>query len=184
MAFPDEDPANFRSMPPGTAVRIRLRGGLPGGSPSLCLPVRLFLQGGLTWWAVPVIAWRFTTKSRQICHRQPTRTDPVQEQPVRQAHGGRAILCPPPRSRTLPLFLEGYAAICRKPVRKRHVTTGTTHQKPPPSAVTTCQVSTGRGCHWQPASKRNAPSVPRGLCRLSAGLPSRNAMLSQEFSSC
>jgi hypothetical protein len=48
------------------------------------------------------------------------------------------------------------------------------------SAEPTCQVSTGRGCHWQPASKRNAPAVPRGLCRLSAAIPLGNARLPQD----
>jgi hypothetical protein len=86
----------------------------------------------------------------------------------------------PPRSETPPLFLAGCAGHLpqtRSEPRGYH--------RNNPSGTPTLQNqpdrrAQGGAATWQPASKRNAPAVPGGLCRLSAANSLRTAMLSQE----
>jgi hypothetical protein len=54
MVLRDIIPADGPHNPPGTAEAFRCEAEGKGW-PSMCLPGRLFLQGGRTWWGVPVV---------------------------------------------------------------------------------------------------------------------------------
>jgi hypothetical protein len=86
----------------------------------------------------------------------------------------------PPRSETLPLFLAGCAGSLPP---YRYEPPGYHRNNPPgtsPLQEQPARQAQGGAATWQPASKRNAPAVPRGVCRLSAAIPLRTARLPQE----